>query len=112
MDKNRKREVARLYKEREKIQGVFAIRCATTGQAWVGTTPDIGTGKNREWAGLRMGLHRNAQMQAAWTAHGEESFAYEIVEEVRDDNPLLIPALVKERCRHWAAELNAGPVAG
>ncbi|MGD0192002.1 MAG: GIY-YIG nuclease family protein [Rhizomicrobium sp.] len=112
MDNKRKREIARLYKEREKVHGVFAVRCAATGEAWIGTTPDIGTGKNREWAGLRLDRHSNAQMQAVWNAHGEESFTYEIVEEVRADNPLLVPALVKERSKHWMAELKARPIAG
>ena len=46
-------------------------------------------------------------MQAAWNAHGEASFRYDIVEEIDDENPLLIPALLKEREKHWMAEMKA-----
>jgi hypothetical protein len=112
MDKNRKRDIARQYKEREKSQGIFAVRCTATGETWVGSTPDLETRQNGIWAALRWGRHPNAEMQSSWNAHGEESFAFEIVEEVRDDNPLLIPALLKERSLHWIREFSGGPIVG
>ena len=51
-------------------------------------------------------------MQAAWNVHGDASFRYEILEEVTNENPLLIPSLLKDREKHWRTELNAAAVTG
>jgi hypothetical protein len=41
-------------------------------------------------------------MQAAWNAHGEAAFAYEILETLDDDTaPLLLRDLLEERRQHW-----------
>jgi hypothetical protein len=48
--------------------------------------------------------------RAAGNAHGDASFRYEIVEDVTDDNPLLIPSMLKDREKHWRAQLNAAAV--
>lgn len=54
------------------------MRCKTTGEA------------------------RNKLMQAAWNAHGEEAFAYEVLETLDDDvPPLLLRDLLAERRKHW-----------
>ena len=112
MDNAGKKEAVRSYKERKQRQGVFAIRCEASGQVWTGSSPNLDAQKNKEWFVLRAGLHRNKAMQAAWNAHGDAAFRYEIVEEITDDNPLLIPSLLKDREKHWRAELNAIPVTG
>ena len=112
MDNAGKKEAVRNYKERKQQQGVFAIRCDASGETWVASSPNLDAIQNREWFALRSGLHRNKAMQAAWNTHGDASFRYEIVEEVTDDNPLLIPALLKDREKHWRAKLNATAVTG
>ncbi|HUO92763.1 MAG TPA: GIY-YIG nuclease family protein [Rhizomicrobium sp.] len=112
MDNASRKEAVRSYKERKRLQGVFAIRCEASGEVWIGSSPNLDAHQNREWFTLRTGLHRNKAMQAAWNAHGDASFRYEIVEKVIDDNPLLIPALLKDREKHWRAELKAAPVTG
>ncbi|HTW34908.1 MAG TPA: GIY-YIG nuclease family protein [Rhizomicrobium sp.] len=112
MDNAGKKEAVRNYKERKQLQGVFAIRCDASGEIWTGFSPNLDAHQNREWFTLRSGLHRNKAMQAAWNAHGDASFRYEIVEEVTDDNPLLIPALLKDREKHWRAKLSAAAVTG
>ncbi len=110
MDNASKKDAIRGYKERKQLQGVFAIRCDASGEVWVGSSRNLDALQNREWFALRSGLHRNKAMQAAWNAHGDASFRYEILEEVTDENPLLIPSLLKDREKHWRAELNAAPV--
>jgi hypothetical protein len=112
MEKNRKKEILREYKERKQQTGVFAVRCATTGQAWLASTRNLDTMQNRIWFELRSGGHTNKAMQAAWNAHGVSNFAYEIVEEVTDENPLLVDSLLKERERHWLKTTGAQPVVG
>ena len=41
-------------------------------------------------------------MQAAWNAHGEEAFVYEVLETLDADvPPLLLRGLLEERRKHW-----------
>ena len=60
MKLDRKAAVA-AYKERKAIPGIYAVRCAATGQAWVGQTPDLTTVRNRIWFSLRQDCSRNPQ---------------------------------------------------
>lgn len=112
MDNARKKELARIYKERKHPQGIFAVRCEVAKGVWLGATRNLDAQQNQIWFGLRTGKHSNKEMQAAWDRHGEASFRYEIVEEIDDDNPLLIPSLLKEREKHWMTETKAASVIG
>ncbi len=38
MEKARKQEILQAYKEAKVDKGVFAVRCAPTGEAWVGSS--------------------------------------------------------------------------
>lgn len=70
----------------DKKCGVYQILCAKTGWSYVGASVDITKrwGRHREL--LNKGTHYNPKFQAAWAAHGPESFALEILEEcVRPD---------------------------
>jgi hypothetical protein len=112
MESKRKKDLVREYKERKRSEGVFAIRCTATGEAWVAASRHLDTQQNGIWFTLRQGSHLNKTIQAAWNAHGEASFAYEVLEEVTDDNPLLIASLLKDREQHWRAQLGAASVVG
>jgi hypothetical protein len=112
MDKNRKRDLLREYKEREKQEGVYAVRCTASGQVWTSASRNLDKQHNTTWFQLRANGHPNKDMQAAWNTHGEGAFTYEILEEVKDDNPLLIAALLKEREAEWRKELGASRAVG
>jgi hypothetical protein len=45
------------YKERKVESGIYAIRCAASGEVWVGSAPNLSTIQNRLWFTLR---HRRA----------------------------------------------------
>ncbi len=107
MDNSRKKELARAYKEQKPTPGIFAVRCTATGAVWVAKAPDLGKRQAGLWFQLGMGGFPGKSLQEAWNTHGEAAFAFEILEEVTDDNDLLIPALLKEREAHWRKELNA-----
>ncbi len=97
-----KRAARREYKLRKTPKGVYAIRCKATGEVWIGASNHLDTQVNSIWFELRAGLHWNKPMQGAWTAHGEESFVYEILETVDDDTPaMLLKDLLEERRKHW-----------
>jgi hypothetical protein len=108
MDKSRRKDLAREAKEQKARPGVFAVRCIAVGMVWVGTAPSVDRKQTGLWFQLRMGGFPNRDMQAAWNAHGEGAFSFEIVEEIRDDNPLIVPVLLKDREAHWRKTLNAG----
>ena len=110
MDKGRRKEIARNYKERALQQGIFAVRGA--GRTWVSASRHLDTQQNGLWFQLRQGGLPNAELQAAWNAHGEAAFVFEVLEKVTDENSLLIDSLLKEREKHWHAALSADKVLG
>jgi len=112
MDKTRKRALAREYKDRKQVFGVYAVRCAVAGKVWVAASRNLDRQQNGTMFQLRGNGHPNKTMQSLWNAHGERTFVFEALEEVTDENPLLIDALLKERTAHWLKVLNAKPVVG
>ena len=54
-----------------------------------------------------MGSFPGMSLQEAWNMHGETAFAFEILEEIRDENEEMIPLLLKEREALWRKELGA-----
>lgn len=109
MDKTSRREAIRQYKERKVPVGIFVIRCLPTGETWVGASRNLDGQRNSSFFGLRLGSHRNREMQAAWKAHGEDAFEFSIVELLEDEEvgPIGRDTWLKERERHWMAELSA-----
>ena len=96
------------YKERKTIAGVYAVRCAASGQAWVGQAPNLETIQNRIWFSLRQGSHTCRSLQAAWTTHGEAGLTFAECERLEDEESAYVRnALLKERLLRWRAELKA-----
>jgi hypothetical protein len=104
-----RRALTRDYKDREVQAGIYAVRCAHTGATWVGGTPDLSTRQNGVWFSLRMGGFRHPSLQAAWNAHGEDAFTFEVVEVLDDKNleSLGKASLLAERREHWRLALSA-----
>jgi hypothetical protein len=99
------------YKERKSVAGIFAIRCTATAEVWIGQTPDLEKIQNRIWFTLRQGGHPCRSLQAAWTAHGPDSFTFEACERLEEEEvPYVRDALLKERALHWRTELGAEAV--
>jgi hypothetical protein len=106
-----KKQAIRDYKLRKALRGVFAVRCAAAGKAWIGTSLDLDKAKNKEWFILRNGSHTNAAMQREWNDHGEAAFEYEILEKLDDDvSAIRVNDILKERKLHWIERLGAEPV--
>jgi hypothetical protein len=104
---DRKAAIAR-YKERKSVVGVCAVRCAGSGQIWLGQSLNLDTVQNRIWFMLRLGNHPNRGLQTAWRDHGTDSFTFEIVEALADEATRYVrDALLRERFAHWRSVLNA-----
>ncbi|TAJ71655.1 MAG: GIY-YIG nuclease family protein [Phenylobacterium sp.] len=114
MDKQSRREAIRDYKEKRSVPGVYAVRCAPSGQVWVAGSRNLGAQQNGLWFSLRTGGHANRTMQAAWNAHGEGAFAFEVLESIDDEDltPLGRADAIKSRERHWLATLGATKAVG
>lgn len=107
MDNARKKELLRAAKEEQPRPGIFALRCAVSGEVWVARCPDLDKRKAGLWFQLSMGGFPGKSLQAAWNAHGEGAFSFVELEAVQDENELIIPERLKEREAHWRAELGA-----
>ncbi len=110
MEKSRRKELVREYKEKKQQLGVYAVRCDVSGEAWVASSRNLDRQKNGLWFALRADSHPNKALLAAWKKHGEAAFQYEVLEEVTDDNLLLLDLLMKDRAAHWLKTLGAQPV--
>ncbi len=114
MDKDRKRQIVRDYKEREATPGIFAVRCLVTDERWLGPSRNLDAQQNGIWFQLKLGNHRVKEMQAAWNTHGPDNLVYETVERIEDEDmtPYLLQSLLKERLAYWRNEFSAGLALG
>ena len=114
MNKDKRKALIAAYKEIKPRPGIFAVRCATTGQVWVSAAPNLDNRQNGLWAGLRTGGHPNKAMQAVWNAQGGDSFSYEMLEvvETEDLSSWELTSRLQSRERHWREALGAGKVTG
>jgi hypothetical protein len=96
------------YRERKSVAGIYAVRCAATGQVWVGHTPNLGAVQNRLRFTLRQGNHPDAALQRAWNEQGGVGFAFEEVERVKEDDLSLTgDGELKKRAAAWRQRLGA-----
>ncbi|MCC7023310.1 MAG: GIY-YIG nuclease family protein [Thermomicrobiales bacterium] len=108
MSTNDRRAAKAAYKERKPAAGVYAVRCAPTGEVWVGATPNLDAIQNRIWFTLRHGGDAFRSLQMACQEHGEGSIAFEALERLDEEvSPLRRNDLLKQRAAHWRATLQA-----
>jgi hypothetical protein len=108
LSKESRKDVIRKFKEREPSIGVYAVRCTTTGRAWVGASKNLEATQNGCWFCLRSGSHQDKSLQQEWDAQGESAFKYEILGCVdKEVHPIEIEDLLKEMRSDWIARLNA-----
>ena len=107
---NKKAAIA-AYEKNKTIAGIFAVRCAATGQVWIGQSSNLDTIQNRIWFTLRLGSHSNRDLQSAWATHGAENFSFEALERLKDEELSYVrDALLRERGAHWRATLNGSAI--
>jgi hypothetical protein len=96
------------YKKRQSVAGIFSVRCAATGEVWVGQTLNLEKIRNRIWFSLRMGDHANHAMQRAWSIDAGAGFTFEELERLKEDElPYVRDRLLRERAAHWCTALGA-----
>lgn len=106
-----KRAARTAYKERKAAAGVYAVRCAASGEVWVGQTPDLGKVWNRVLFTLRGGMSPHRTLQAAWNANGEAAFAFEPLEQLEEEAlDFARQSMLNERTAHWRVALAAAAI--
>jgi hypothetical protein len=82
-----KRTLKRDYKESKIPAGVYRVVNTQADRSLVGSSTNLPAILNRTRSELKMGSHRNKELQRDWNERGEGAFAFEILDtlEPRDE---------------------------
>lgn len=86
--------------------GIYTIRNTANGKMYVGSALNLARRKSQHKWRLVRGTHHSPKLQAAWNKHGEQLFAFEVLEVVERPDDLI------EREQHWIELSNAFGVNG
>ncbi len=102
------KELKAAYKEMKFRMGVYQIRNLQNNRILVGSSTNLVAIWNRERLQLSLGSHRNAALQKDWHEYGEAGFVYEILDEIKEKEGVLLDYSkeVKFLENMYKAELN------
>jgi hypothetical protein len=110
MEASGRKAAVAAYREIKRTAGVYAVRCAASGDVWVGRCADLTARRNSLEFEMRHGPH-NTGLREAWTTHGAASFTFEPLERAPE---ALTPAgctdFLKRRAQHWRERLGAAAI--
>ena len=78
-----KTELKAQYKEREVVGGVYAIRNTRNNKVLLDAASDLRSIRNRFDFAVSTNSCVNVALQADWSAHGADAFAFEVLEELK-----------------------------
>lgn len=81
-----KQTLKREYKEAEIPAGIYRVWNKLQDRSLVGSSVNVAAMLNRHRAELKMGHHRNRDLQRDWDALGEDAFAFEILDTLPPRN--------------------------
>lgn len=84
MDADRKRELLEQYKHMKKKAGVYQIRNKVNNKIFVIAAPDLKSMNGKKFQ-LEVGSFVNHELQKDWNEYGEDSFVFEVLEELDED---------------------------
>jgi hypothetical protein len=83
-----KKELKELYKQMKFPIGVFQIRNIANNKIFLGSSVNLSAVWNSLQFQLNLGTYPNNELQAEWKKFGENSFVFEILCEIKqDDSP-------------------------
>jgi group I intron endonuclease len=93
--------------------GVYKITNTTNGKCYVGSCADLKRGMKHRWwrhvYKLKRQNHPNPHLQNSWNKYGENSFAFEILEECLPEYCLILEQHYMDTLK---PEYNISPTAG
>lgn len=75
-----KKALIREYKESPRPMGVYQIRNTANGKLFVGASVNLPAILNRHRSELRMGGHKNRELQKEWAEFGPDAFEFEVLD--------------------------------
>jgi hypothetical protein len=75
-----RKALRREYKNTPRTAGIGGVRNMANGKVLLLAGRDIPALLNRHRAQLRLGVHRNLELQRDWKALGEQGFVFEVVD--------------------------------
>ena len=112
VDKARRSELLREYADRMPPNGVYAVRCAASGETWVAWSKNV----DKRWNALlqlgNAGHPLDREFQAALAKHGPDTFTYEVLEWITETNEHKLKTMLLERAAAWREKLGAGEMKG
>ena len=114
MSNERRRELARAYKQKPVRAGAYAVACSATGQVWVSASPNLDAQQNSLFFQLRAASFPNRALQSAWNTHGEANFTYEELAELSAHvrSAYALKADLQALEQEWRDKLGAKAVTG
>ena len=88
-----RKALSREYKNTPRTMGIGVVRNTVSGKVLLLAGLDIPSLLNRHLAQLRLGAHRNQELQQDWEAGGEKRFSFEVLDTLTPkDTPGYDPA--------------------
>ena len=83
---NSKKDIKREFKERKKQAGIFQLRNVVSNKVLLGSSLNLEGLWNSNSFQLRIGTHKNKELQKDWDKYGSDKFVFEIMEVIEDKN--------------------------
>lgn len=108
MDKQKRKELVRAYKEKEVQAGIYWIRNKVTGRVLLGSSTNLHGPLNSHRLELEIGSHRCAELQRDWNELGPEAFELAIVATVekKDEPGFSIERALAALEKEWIEKLQ------
>jgi hypothetical protein len=108
MDKQRRKELKMMYKEMKRPMGVFEIKNNINGRILLCSSTDITSLMNRYRFELRMGVHKDKDLQKEWNEFGEKNFSFKVLEYLKepDDTSKNLKEELQKLEDKWLDELQ------
>ncbi|KAB2954252.1 DUF2087 domain-containing protein [Heliorestis acidaminivorans] len=82
MEKERRSQVKREYKETKREMGIIQIKNVTNGKVYLESSRNLDAVFNKNRFLLNQGVHRNSKLQKDWNDYGADQFLLEVLEKV------------------------------
>jgi hypothetical protein len=104
--KQTRADLRRQFKEEGRPMGVYALRCTANGKVLVGATPNLPGAENATRFQLKLGSHRNRELQADYKAFGADAFTWQVLDELKLEPGQDAAAELDALEALWLAELR------
>lgn len=82
VEKNNRKELARAYRERKIVGGVYAIKNTANEKVLLAWDTDLQGSRNKFDFSVMTGSCPSMKLQKDWQSFGKDTFVFEVVEEL------------------------------